>query len=138
MKKCIKCNIEKPLDSFPYRNKLKGTLHSGCKECRNIAQKQRWNKNTNGARDKGRAASRNYNYKNRYNMPEEVIQQLLKDAHGNCEICGQHTKLFVDHCHTTEKYRGLLCRACNLMLGYAKDNLDTLSAGIKYLQAEAS
>ena len=138
MKQCTKCLEFKPLNSFNFRNKAKGYYKSKCKDCSKLLAKERWNNNINGFRDKGRAASRNYNYKNRYNMPEEVIQQLLKDAHGNCEICGQHTKLFVDHCHTTEKYRGLLCRACNLMLGYAKDNLNTLSAGIKYLQAEAS
>lgn len=31
--------------------------------------------------------------------------------------------------------RGLLCKKCNLMLGYARDNADILNKGIKYLDS---
>lgn len=134
MKQCTKCKEFKPLDSFAFKNKTKGQMQSRCKLCFNKVQKERWNNNINGFRDKGRAASRNYNYRNRYNMPEEIIQQLLNNGEGNCEICGDHTKLFVDHNHTTQKYRGLLCRSCNLVLGHAKDNIKTLLAATIYLE----
>ena len=46
-------------------------------------------------------------------------------------IYGGH--LFVDHEHSTGVVRGLLCTNCNTMLGHAKDNPDTLRAGIDYL-----
>ena len=134
MKICTRCKVEKPLDCFGYRKAGKDSRHSGCKDCLNAISRKKWAENKNGTRDKGRAASRNYNYRNRYKMPEEVVQQLIKDANGNCSICGQHTKLFVDHCHKTQKYRGLLCRSCNLMLGYAKDKIDVLHAGAEYLR----
>jgi len=134
MKQCTKCKEFKPLDSFSFKNKTKGQMQSRCKFCFNKVQKERWNNNINGFRDKGRAASRNYNYRNRYNMPEEVIQQLLSNGEGNCEICGDHTKLFVDHSHTTQKYRGLLCRSCNLVLGHARDSIKILLAATTYLE----
>ena len=134
MFKCNKCNELKSIECFSYRSKENKTRHKICKTCRSAYQKERWHSNKDGVRDKGRAASRNYNYRNRYNMPEDVVQRLMKDSNGNCEICKKQTKLFVDHCHGTEKYRGLLCRSCNLMLGYAKDNIETLIFGANYLK----
>jgi hypothetical protein len=134
MKKCSKCGELKPLESFRFRNKTLNKRHSKCNVCYSEYQKYRWDNNINGARDKGRNASRKYNYEQRYNAPGEVIDRLMKDKNGNCEICGTEKELFVDHCHNSDKYRGLLCRSCNLMLGYARDNMDTLIAGANYLK----
>lgn len=51
-----------------------------------------------------------------------------------CEICyGKDEPLFMDHCHAKSVFRGWLCRSCNLMLGYAKDQPTLLRAGIRYL-----
>lgn len=55
-----------------------------------------------------------------------------------CAICNEIKKLVVDHCHKAEeqgimKVRGLLCASCNLMLGFAKDNVKTLKKAIQYL-----
>jgi hypothetical protein len=58
---------------------------------------------------------------------------------GRCKICNIVQEelikaLAVDHCHTTGKVRGLLCRECNLMLGNANDNIENLKAAIAYLE----
>jgi len=56
---------------------------------------------------------------------------------GKCLICKRKPKkfLFVDHCHARKKIRGLLCGHCNSMLGFARDNPNTLEAGARYLRA---
>jgi hypothetical protein len=68
--------------------------------------------------------------------------QMLVAQNGKCAICkgdetatrgGKTKALAVDHCHTTNKIRGLLCSECNQMLGKAKDNRATLLAAIEYL-----
>jgi len=38
-----------------------------------------------------------------------------------------------DHCHATNIVRGILCQACNIMLGGCRDNSDILRSAIAYL-----
>ena len=137
-KVCKGCSKDLDLTFFAWKNKSKNQLQSRCKICCNTDQKVKWGTNYNGARDKGRAASRRYNYTNRYNLPEELVKQLLENNEGHCKICGIHTTLFVDHCHTTGNYRGLICRSCNLVLGYAKDNPVILESASSYLKTQFS
>lgn len=40
---------------------------------------------------------------------------------------GEVKALAVDHCHTTQEIRGLLCADCNMALGLLKDNLQTFA-----------
>lgn len=51
----------------------------------------------------------------------------------SCVICGAADDLAVDHCHSTGKIRGVLCRPCNLGLGYFRDDPERLLRAIKYL-----
>lgn len=55
-----------------------------------------------------------------------------------CEICGAFGSslkkgIHFDHDHKTGKFRGWICSRCNLALGLVKDNTETLSAMIEYL-----
>jgi len=43
-------------------------------------------------------------------------------------------RLCVDHNHKTNKIRGLLCKDCNLILGFAKDSVGTLLTAVTYLR----
>lgn len=61
--------------------------------------------------------------------------QKMSDA---CEICRTplsmlKRKLYYDHDHKTNKFRGWLCSACNLLLGCAKDDIQVLEQAILYL-----
>lgn len=69
-------------------------------------------------------------------------------AHNNvCAIChnpekaisayGTPKRLTIDHCHTTNKVRGLLCENCNRGLGYLQDNTEILESALRYLAATA-
>jgi len=134
MKQCTACKELKTLDSFNFRNSKLGYRHSKCRECEKINSRKRYSENINGTKDKSRKATNRWRYKNEYGVSEELSKRLLNDNTGNCEICNNQTSLFVDHCHSKKSFRGLLCRSCNLMLGYAKDNIETLLSGAKYLE----
>ncbi len=95
-------------------------------------------------KDKYLERAKKTHLKNTYNLSIEEYNTMLKCQGGVCAICKQPetsvTKtgalkpLAVDHCHTTNKVRGLLCNACNCMLGFAKDTPSILYAGIDYLK----
>jgi hypothetical protein len=59
---------------------------------------------------------------------------------GRCAICndekelGGYTGLYVDHCHSSNKVRGLLCPACNSAIGNFRDSESLLMAAIEYIR----
>jgi hypothetical protein len=55
---------------------------------------------------------------------------------GLCIICKTHNAEVVDHCHSTGVVRGILCKQCNSLLGYAYDNTSILKEAIVYLELE--
>lgn len=60
-----------------------------------------------------------------------------------CEICNNEevaissiyrkkvNRLSVDHCHTTNKFRGLLCFKCNIQLGWYEKNSEAIANYLK-------
>lgn len=70
----------------------------------------------------------------KYGITEDTFKETLKNQGEKCAICGNTSKLFVDHCHNTKRFRGLLCNNCNTGLGMFKDNVHILQAAIKYLK----
>ena len=72
-----------------------------------------------------------------YRITPTEYGAMLAAQGGVCAICRQppaQRRLAVDHDHKTDKIRGLLCMRCNPMLGYAKDSIATLLAGVEYLK----
>jgi hypothetical protein len=51
-----------------------------------------------------------------------------------CAICLQLKPLVVDHCHTTNVVRGLLCHQCNVGIGFLNDSCEILENAVKYLK----
>ena len=75
----------------------------------------------------------------RYMITPEAAQKLWVKTQTSCDICGVswkegNEKLCIDHCHTTGKIRGVLCKHCNHVLGHAKDSSVILENAIKYLK----
>jgi hypothetical protein len=62
--------------------------------------------------------------------------EMVEEQNGICAICKSELsyRLYVDHDHTTNKVRGLLCSKCNMMIGLAKDNESILDNAISYLR----
>lgn len=65
---------------------------------------------------------------------KQIRLDFLTKQQNRCAICGLEVKLYLDHCHKTGKNRGMLCNACNVMLGFSRDNTEILSKAIKYLE----
>lgn len=67
---------------------------------------------------------------------EMVAIETQRQA-GRCYGCmASGVVLRVDHCHKTGIVRGLLCGHCNLTLGHAKDNPETLRRLMAYLERD--
>lgn len=53
----------------------------------------------------------------------------------HCAICrAADERLFVDHCHKTNRFRGLLCHTCNTGIGQLGDDPELLRAAANYLE----
>ena len=82
--------------------------------------------------------------KNKYNLTSDQYVEMVYQQDNRCAICGQmETKvdsvgdvrpLCVDHDHTTGKVRDLLCNDCNVILGFAHEDIGVLQNAILYLQ----
>lgn len=74
-----------------------------------------------------------------YQMTVAEYEQMLQKQNGGCAICdakvgrGNTKKLFVDHCHATNKIRGLLCGKCNSALGMLNDNPRLIQKALEYI-----
>ena len=83
-----------------------------------------------------------YSIKSKYGVSELEYKTMLEQSNYCCDICGSKQiqnpknkdKLCIDHCHTTGKTRGLLCRGCNLAIGYFKDDTTVIENSIKYIK----
>ena len=96
-------------------------------------------------KSRGRACKRcvkEFRLIERYGISLPQYKTLLHKQNGVCAICkkpetllrnGVTQPLSVDHDHVTGKVRGLLCRACNLMLGLSDESPTNLLSAIRYL-----
>lgn len=72
-----------------------------------------------------------------YNLKPGDYDRLYEAQGGKCAICERSTgltrRLSVDHDHDTGEVRGLLCRPCNNMLGWARDDYRMFNRAVHYL-----
>lgn len=122
-KTCRVCKQELELDKFIVDKRNKDGHGARCKPCTYAT--------------KTYSPERQKRYKNRalYNLEPEQYQALHEQQNYCCKICKKKfDELYVDHCHTTGKVRGLLCHNCNVGLGHLKDNVEYLTNAIEYVQ----
>lgn len=147
-KKCTACGKRKEVTKNFYRHKgLKGGYYGQCKPChkervkawaernygRYMDYQRAWAKNN---RKRVADAARRYRYRKKYGMTEAEVVELFETQEGRCRICRDKPKRpHVDHCHKTNKVRGILCGQCNIGLGMFKDDVKRLRAAIAYLSA---
>ncbi len=71
--------------------------------------------------------------KKRYGVDSETYNRLMASS-SQCQICSSPDNLCYDHCHTTMKFRGILCRKCNSAIGLLGDSIDGLEKALNYLK----
>lgn len=121
-KQCSDCKKIKSLHEFNFSSKDRKFAGTYCIKCQSKREKE------------------NYIFRN-YGISLKDYDKMLIDQSGKCKICGTKTpkgrgRFHIDHNHKIngkKGIRGLLCQQCNMMLGNAKDNPDTLIAAAHYL-----
>lgn len=155
MKQCSRCKEIKTQEHFNKDKRTKTGLTCHCKSCvayycktRNgkldrksiNAQASIWKKNNP---DKVRAQQ----IKQNFGLSYDAYLNMLVSQNHSCAICKTHIIPYgskqetdmianVDHCHTTGRVRGLLCRRCNTALGLFKDNSTAIRLAADYLEKD--
>lgn len=126
-KLCPACQQEKSLTEFPIAKNRPSGRASHCKQCR----KTRYPYNP--------ARHKISHLLNRYGLEWEQYLDLYEKQNNQCAIChcsiGLNGTAHVDHCHVTNKVRGLLCVNCNKGLGSFKDSGIFLRDAATYVES---
>ena len=120
--------------------------NGNCKPCNDLKSASYYSKNSDRlkrlAKEYKQAhpeCNRKWELKNKYGMSIEEYDRLLEAQGGRCflclvEKCQSGRRFAVDHCHKTNKIRGLLCLHCNKALGLFRDNPDVLRRAAAYVE----
>lgn len=129
-KQCKDCLQVFPLNNFHKDVTGKQGVVNYCKPCKN----NKYNLRRNSRRD----YINNYERLRRYNLTQEEYNAMWEKQNFCCAICKTNKNngktWSIDHCHDSQKVRGILCDQCNLLLGHAKDNQEILSEAVYYLK----
>jgi hypothetical protein len=78
------------------------------------------------------------------NQKRGTVAYLFEQQKGLCAICKKplihpgsvrgRRGAALDHCHATNRVRGLLCMKCNVFIGLAQEDPIILKAAIRYLK----
>jgi hypothetical protein len=87
---------------------------------------------------------RNSHLKKKYNITLLEWESVFEAQGHKCLTChrsegllegGGHVRMVTDHCHKTNRLRGIICNDCNRALGAVRDEPETLQNLIDYLMA---
>ena len=152
-KRCGRCGETKPLDDFGLNRTTKSGRQSWCKPCKRAISLALYHENgdrhramsrVSYKRNRDRLAARNRNRS--YGLAPGTIERMLEEQDGKCACCGTDISFddsHVDHdtscCSYTRGHisrhqvcgkcvRGVLCRRCNIGLGYYEERAELFAA----------
>lgn len=140
---CCRCKSIFSLKYFSRDSGNKDGLRSYCRAC----QKEYKKKYLENNKQKVKKAAKKYREKNKkesyrwdniwqkYRLRENDFNALMEEQNGLCKICEKKlVSPHIDHCHITEKVRGVLCANCNTGLGKLGDTSESLYKAYLYLK----
>jgi hypothetical protein len=133
---CATCGISSDEGEFPAPRPGRPRAYY-CRACESARQNEWRKKQREENSEKFRRADKNTKLKIKFGITLEQYEEMLERQSGVCWICKRPEPtraLAVDHDHTTGAVRGLLCTACNNMLGTARENVDALKRAIRYIE----
>ena len=120
-KTCSLCCQKKSFSDFLKNIRYKDGYYKHCKKCHYEVY------------------GRDAHYRRTYGVTQNEYNLMVAEQGNKCKVCeveagdGRTTRLVVDHCHKSNNFRGLICNNCNMALGNAKDNSETLRKLADYL-----
>lgn len=136
-KLCPDCGSDLPISEFWKAADRRDGLQAYCKTHQGIRAKRCY--------DPQKAFERKM--RQMYGLTPEAYAALLAAQGGKCKICRRDNsakrRFHVDHDHACcpgtytcgRCVRGILCKDCNQLLGFAREDPAVLSAAIGYLEA---
>lgn len=115
-----------------------GMKNGQCRECNRLRSMAFRDKDVEAARFR----KNNNQCKRLYGMTLTERDQMLVDQGHACKMCGRtdchwgkgfQDVWHIDHVHGTKIVRGILCAACNMLVGQIEKNLTLSLEVIKYL-----
>lgn len=124
-KKCKRCGLTRPISQFPLKSTKSSSIHFG--------------KRQSYCEDCYLPHMREVNIASKFNLSVDDYKELCSSG---CAICGDTTRLAVDHDHACcpgQKscgacIRGVLCMRHNLALGNLRDSVDECELLIQYIK----
>lgn len=151
-KRCARCGEEKPRTEFKVNEYRNGRTYrrSYCRECAKL-ERSDWYHKKGGADyykqyrkakpSVSAKASRRLRLKKAYGLTEADYARMFEAQGGKCALCGDPPSkkaLAVDHDHTTNRNRDLLCHKCNPALGSLNDDPALLRKAADYIEYHRS
>ncbi len=147
-KRCCRCKEIKQFSEFNRNKRQSDGLQNYCRPCHLAWRKEHYRVQKLTGKSlylyrRRRDKDRSNRLLRTHGIDGEAYESLLAAQDGVCAICGfpetmkrgEHLhRLVVDHDHETGKFRGLLCRRCNMGIGYLKDDPRRLQSAIEYLK----
>ena len=144
---CPGCKDTRPLDQFGANQRNPDGKQIYCKPCAVAKVTASRHKDPTSHRRSSKAwreknpewhADNHARWK--YGVERGTYAQMLEAQGGRCAICKTDnpgprlSRFHIDHCHDTEKVRGLLCSSCNTGIGQLKHDTLIMKAAISYLE----
>ncbi len=151
MKRCSRCKVKKPLDTFNSDKSKSDGRFRWCRACsseniKRAAEYRARNRKAICAKSLARYRANKSSIADsvaarRVGISAIEYRRLVADSGGICAICdrrpsaGRSRRLHLDHCHATGVVRGMLCHLCNVGLGHFGENIEVMERAVEYLRA---